>query len=60
MLVLVGALLVPISHLPGMEFIQSIELTPDLLFYVFLPVLLFESAYQMRHKEITKDNAAIR
>ena len=59
LLVIVWILLVPIMGLPGLSFMKSFSLTPDLLFYVFLPILLFESAYNMKYREITKDNLAI-
>ncbi len=47
LLVATGLLLVPITQLPGLTFLQSFTLTPELLFFVFLPALLFESAYNM-------------
>lgn len=51
LLVAVGLLLVPLVQLPGLEhifgFIDDLQLTPELLFYVFLPVLIFESGYAM-------------
>ncbi len=48
MLVLAGSLLVPLSNTEMFGFISSFELTPELLFFVFLPILIFESAYNMR------------
>jgi CPA1 family monovalent cation:H+ antiporter len=51
MLVLVGLLLVPIVNLPYFEnifgFLDDLVLTPELLFYIFLPVLIFESGFNM-------------
>lgn len=56
LLFVVGLLLVPLSHLPHFSFLAAFTLNPDLLFYVFLPILLFESAYNMRFAEV-RENA---
>lgn len=47
LLVIVGLLLIPVSELAPFHFFQSFTLTPGLLFFVFLPTLIFESAYNM-------------
>lgn len=47
LLVLVGLVLIPVSKIPAFSFFQSFTLTPGLLFFVFLPTLIFESAYNM-------------
>lgn len=47
LLVAAGLLLVPISKIEIFSFINAFKLTPELLFYVFLPALIFESAYNM-------------
>ena len=47
LLVLVGLILIPVSKLEPFAFFQSFSLTPGLLFFVFLPTLIFESAYNM-------------
>lgn len=51
LLVLVGLLLVPIVNLPYLEhvfgFLGDLRLTPELLFYIFLPALIFESGFNM-------------
>lgn len=52
LLVLVGLLLVPIAHIGPFGFIDDFQLTPDVLFLVFLPVLLFESAYNINYRHI--------
>ncbi len=56
LLVLVGLLLVPIVKLPYLEsvfgFLDDIQLTPELLFYIFLPVLIFESAFNMNVRKM--------
>lgn len=47
LLVATGLILVPVTEIPGLNFLQTFTLTPELLFYIFLPALLFESAYNM-------------
>lgn len=51
LLVLVGLLLVPITKIPYVGdvfgFLTHMTLTPELLFYIFLPVLIFESGFNM-------------
>jgi len=37
------------------DFINHFKLTPDILFLVFLPVLLFESAYNINYREMMKN-----
>lgn len=37
----------------------SLELTPDLLFFVFLPVLIFESGYNMKYYALKRDYLSI-
>ncbi|QPK64340.1 sodium:proton antiporter [Methylomonas sp. LL1] len=55
LLVIAGSLLVPISHIEIFSFITSFELTPELLFFVFLPILIFESAYNMNIQNVTEN-----
>lgn len=55
LLVVAGSLLVPLSRLEFFSFITSFELTPELLFFVFLPILIFESAYNMNIRSITEN-----
>ena len=51
LLVLVGLLIVPIVHMPVLKdifgFLGELTLTPELLFFIFLPILIFESAFNM-------------
>lgn len=60
LLVLVGVLLVPIVNLPYLKeifgFLDDLVLTPELLFYIFLPVLIFESGFNMNIRKML-DNA---
>ncbi len=55
LLVLVGSFLVPITHIPGFAFLKAFHLTPELLFYIFLPILIFEAAYNMRVRELMRN-----
>lgn len=55
LLVAVGLLLVPVTSIPGMDFLKAFQLTPDLLFYLFLPVLIFESAYNIRMRKVQEN-----
>lgn len=47
-LVLVGTALAFVAKIPTMEFLGAFELSPDLLFYIFLPTLLFEAGYNIK------------
>lgn len=63
LLVLVGLLLVPIVKLPYLEsvfgFLDDMTLTPELLFYIFLPVLIFESGFNMNIRKMLDSAWAI-
>lgn len=59
LLVLAGTALVPMTELPFLAFIRSFELTPELLFFVFLPILIFESAYNMNVREMAENVRSI-
>ena len=52
LLVIVWLLLVPLSQIPALNFINHFELTPEILFFVFLPVLIFESAYNITYRQL--------
>jgi CPA1 family monovalent cation:H+ antiporter len=54
LLVLVGIMIALVAQIPGLSFITAFELTPKLLFYVFLPVLIFEAAYNVHIKKFYK------
>lgn len=55
-LVFIGLLLVPVVNLPYLNkifgFIGDLVLTPELLFYIFLPVLIFESAFNINMRKM--------
>jgi len=55
LLVIGGSLLVPLSKIEAFSFVTSFQLTPESLFFVFLPILIFESAYNINIRNI-KDN----
>ncbi|SMG64098.1 [weak similarity to] Cation/H+ exchanger, partial [methanotrophic bacterial endosymbiont of Bathymodiolus sp.] len=57
--VIVGSLLVPLSEIDALAFITSFQLTPELLFFVFLPILIFESAYNIKIRNIQENKFAI-
>lgn len=59
LLVLVGFLLIPLSKLPLFSYITSFQLTSELLFFIFLPILIFESAFNMNIRRISENMAAI-
>ncbi len=59
LLVVVGSLLVPLSRVEAFAFINSFELTPELLFFVFLPILIFESAYNIKIGDMINNIRAI-
>lgn len=59
LLVVVGLLLVPLSFTSAFSFIKEFSLTPSLLFYVFLPILIFESAYNISIRKLTENIRSI-
>ena len=46
-------------HVPWLGFLDDFTLTPEILLYVFLPVLLFESAYNMRFRDLLANIGSI-
>ena len=60
MLVAVGAfVLVPLSMLPPFAFLREFTLTPEVLLYIFLPILIFESAYNIDIRRLFENLRAI-
>lgn len=55
LLVAVGLFLVPVAKLPLFAFLKDFQLTPELLFYIFLPILIFESAYNIRVRNVQEN-----
>lgn len=59
LLVLIGAFLGAISFIPTFSFLAEFQLTPELLFYLLLPTLIFESAYHMDVRKLVADSSII-
>ncbi|RYG59697.1 MAG: sodium:proton antiporter [Alphaproteobacteria bacterium] len=59
LLVAVGLLLVPVANLAPFAFLKDFPLTPELLFYIFLPILIFESAYNIRVRKLQENVVSI-
>lgn len=63
LLVLTGLVLVPLVKLPGLSvvfgFLNEMQLTPELLFYIFLPLLIFESGFNMNIRRMIDSAWAI-
>ncbi|MCL9972100.1 MAG: sodium:proton antiporter [Candidatus Pacebacteria bacterium] len=59
LLTFAGILLVPLSTLETFAFLREFTLTPELLFYIFLPTLIFESAYNMNIRRVVQDSPSI-
>lgn len=55
LLVVVGLFLIPLSQFEALSFLSAFRLTPDVLFYVFLPPLIFESAYNMHIRRVMEN-----
>ncbi len=58
-LVFVGTILHFASFIPFFEFLSQFRLTPEILFYVFLPTLLFEAAYNIKINKLLENIRAI-
>lgn len=59
LLVIAGSLLVPLSEINVFSFITSFQLTPELLFFIFLPILIFESAYNIKIRNLGENKFTI-
>ena len=59
LLVIAGSFLVPLSEINAFSFVTSFQLTPELLFFIFLPILIFESAYNINIRNIRENKFAI-
>ncbi len=59
LLVVIGIFLVPLSNIGALSFIDHFKLTPDILFFIFLPALLFEASYKIKYKKLIKEWRAI-
>lgn len=54
-LVGIGVVLASLASFPYLHFMDDLTLTPELLFFIFLPILIFESAYNINIKHLTDD-----
>lgn len=59
LLVLFGSALVPLAYTEYGSFLAEFHLTPEILFYIFLPILVFESAYNMKIQSIVENVRSI-
>jgi len=56
LLVIIGLVIKIISYeLPTLQFFHEFILTPELLFFLLLPTLIFESAYQINIRRMVED-----
>jgi monovalent cation:H+ antiporter, CPA1 family len=58
-LVLIGIGLGFLSHISGFAFFQEFTLTPELVFYLLLPTLIFESAYNINIRRMVEEKSSI-
>lgn len=59
-LVAIGILLgILVKFFPVFGFLTAFELSKETLLYIFLPVLLFESAYNIKYREIIQHTRVI-
>jgi monovalent cation:H+ antiporter, CPA1 family len=58
-LVIVGIILGLLGQIPFLEFFLDFKLTPELLFFLLLPTLIFESAYNMSARRLVEDTKIV-
>lgn len=58
-LVVVGLLLGALAQIPAFHFFTEFSLTPELLFFLLLPTLIFESAYNINVRRMVEDTPII-
>lgn len=58
-LVVIGLILGLLAEFPIFHFFSEFHLTPELLFYLLLPTLIFESAYNINARRMIEDMPAI-
>lgn len=59
LLVALGAVIGALSTVESFHFLESFHLTPEVLFYVFLPILIFESAYNISARKLAENSLPI-
>lgn len=55
LLAVVGILLIPLLKIPFFSYLDDFKLSPDILFYIFLPVLIFESWYNIKYSKLMEN-----
>lgn len=59
-LVLLGTLLATLAEqLPALAFLSRFELTPELVLFVFLPTLIYESAHSLDARQLQRNLVAV-
>ncbi len=58
-LVIIGLILGLLAQFPAFSFFSEFTLTPQLLFYLLLPTLIFESAYNINARRMVEDMPSI-
>jgi len=58
-LVIIGLAIELLAQIPTFSFFTDFSLTPELLFFLLLPTLLFESAYNINVRRMIEDTPAI-
>ncbi|MEK7639491.1 MAG: cation:proton antiporter [Patescibacteria group bacterium] len=59
LLVCIGIVIGILSYIPAFSFFGQFSLTPELLFYLLLPTLIFESAYNINVRRMVEDTPII-
>lgn len=58
-LVIMGIALGVLAQIPFFSFFKEFHLTPELLFFLLLPTLIFESAYNMSARKLVEDTKIV-
>ncbi|PIZ54276.1 sodium:proton exchanger [Candidatus Uhrbacteria bacterium CG_4_10_14_0_2_um_filter_41_21] len=58
-LVIIGILLGLLAQFPLFAFFKEFQLTPELLFFLFLPTLIFESAYNINIRRMVEETGIV-
>jgi CPA1 family monovalent cation:H+ antiporter len=58
-LVVIGLMIGLLAQIPAFSFFSEFTLTPELLFYLLLPTLIFESAYNINARRMVEDTTII-
>ncbi len=59
LLTLIGMVLGVLAHIPAFHFFSEFTLTPELLFYLLLPTLIFESAYNINIRRMVEESVVV-